>query len=413
MDSIQPLAQGINEYRKLAAPQAQEAQAAPAADTIELSGAAPREGEKGTSSLSDTIKKLPKIDLHRHLEGSLRPETIIRMAGKYGISLPATTADTLKPYVCITEKDKTLGDFLSKFSPISELFVNTDAIREISTECVRDAKNENIRAMELRFSPMSMARKGKLDLKKVMDAVIQGVRQGEKETGIMVSLTVIIPRHKGAETGKMLEDLAEEYLKSGSVAACEGEPPQASGGYGRVNALDLACDEAQYPPDPYVPVFIESENDGLHRTIHAGEARGADSVRTAVEECHAERIGHGVRAFEDPALVQDLIKKGIVLEMCPTSNVQTGAVLSLESHPLKKFHDGGGKATINTDDPGVCDTDLNKEYEKALTRMGCTMEDLKSMILVAADAIFLPPPLKAALKESIKAELQALNGKRS
>jgi adenosine deaminase len=372
---------------------ANDASPAPAADAIELSWEKSRQVEADPALLMAAIRRLPKVDIHRHLDGAIKAETILRVAEKYGIELPAHTAAELKPFVSVTDQDKTLADFLKKFDIIGKLWVNTDAVREISRQCVLDAKEENIKAMELRFSPEIIAAPAGLGLRAVMDAVLQGVSEGEEETGITVGLTTVIPRHGGIENAKMVEDLTEEYMKKDH----------------HFTSIDLACDEAKFPAGPYAPVFQESKEEGIHRTLHAGEARGAESVKTALEECHAERIGHGVRIYEDPALVSTIIEQGIPLEMCPTSNVQTGAVSSLESHPLKKFFDMGGRATINTDDPGVCDTDLNREYFKAITSMGCSLKDVETMIVYAVDAMFLPAPLKGIIHGQILDEINRVN----
>lgn len=381
-------------------------------DRIELSKDKCKKVENDPVLLKEVLEKLPGIDIHRHLEGAIKPKTALKLAEKYGIELPAKTEEELSPYMCVTEQDKTLSDFLKKFSTIGKLFINTDAIREISTQCVLDAKEENMRAMELRFSPNSMISGKNMSLKQAVDAVIEGVREGEKQTGITVSLTMIIQRHKGVDLAKDIKELAKSYVDDKKIKFEEGKDDEKPvQGYGRISSIDLACDEAQFPADPYAPIFLESEQDGLHRTMHAGEARGSDSVRTALEKCHAERIGHGVRSFEDPALVEELVKKEVVLEMCPTSNIQTGAVDSLKNHPLKKFYDLGGKPTINTDDPGVCGTDLKSEYMKSISDIGCTLEDVENMILFAVDGIFLPPPVKAALRSSIMAEIKSINEK--
>jgi len=381
-------------------------------DRIELSPDKDLKVRSDENLLKSTIARLPKVDIHRHLEGAIKPETILRVAEKYGIELPADTVEGLKPFVCVTDKDKTLGDFLQKFRVLDKVFVNTDAVKEISKQCVLDAHGENVKAMELRFSPQSMAKAGNLSLNQVMDAIIEGVREGESETGMVVGLTTVISRNRGLEKGQMIEDLTEEYVKKGLISNREVEMDSAdilNRGFARVTSIDLACDEANFPAGPYAAVFNESRQEGIHRTLHAGEARGAESVRTAIEDCHAERIGHGIRSFEDPALVRTLVEKGIPLEMCPTSNVQTGAIDSIKNHPLKKFYDMGGRATINTDDPGVCDTDLNTEYMKAIKDIGCSLEDVENMVLYAVDAIFLPPPIKMALRASIAADIQKVN----
>ena len=383
-------------------------------DRIELSSDTCARVQNDDRLLASIIDQLPKVDIHRHLEGSIRPETALKIAQRYEITLPATTPEALKPFMSVTDQDKTLSDFLQKFSLIRNLFASTEAIKEISKQCVLDAAKENIFAMELRFAPTSMAKAKNLELQEVMDAVIEGVREGEKETGIVVGLTTIIPRNKGIETARIVENLTEDYVEKGRIQfeeELQDEGDILEKGFGKVTSIDLANDEAGFPAAPYASVFLESEEEGIPRTLHGGEARGAESVREALEACHADRIGHGVRGFEDPVLMEEIVDRGIVLEMCPTSNIQTGAVDSLEHHPLKKFYDMGGKATINTDDPAVCDTTLGQEYTKAIKSIGCSLEDVENMILYAVDALFLPLPLKCALRQSIREEIMNVNRK--
>jgi adenosine deaminase len=285
-------------------------------------------------------------------------------------------------------------------------------MEEISKQCVLDAHGEGIVALELRFAPNSMARLKNLDPGKVIEAVVRGVQAGERETGVVVSLVVIIPRYLSPEIGMQIEALARDHVNTGAAASPKStkttkSPKRPS--FGRVIGLDLAADEARFPAPPFAPCFQAAEKDGLRRTVHAGEALGPESVIAALDLCRAERIGHGVRSFADPALVERLVKNGTVLEMCPTSNVQTGAVASLAEHPLKRFLALGGKATINTDDPGVCATDLNREFLIAARDLGLSLADLETCVLNAADAIFLPPAVRGAVRAAIHRRMDALN----
>ena len=378
--------------------------------SAELTRAAAAQLARDPARLAEFVAKLPKVELHRHLEGAIRPETFIAVATKHGITLPAMTVEGLTPLVMMTSNDHTLADFLAKFKVISQIWVSYDVMEEISAQCVRDCHAEGVRAVELRFAPNSMARLKSLDPRKVTEAVIRGVRAGEKETGVVVSLTIVIPRYLPPATGLEIEALTREFVARGAAEFKQvrfgKDAPLA---FGQVNGIDLAADEARFPPEPFVPVFQKAEADGIHRTVHAGEALGPESVKVALDGCHAERIGHGVRVMSDVELTARIVKTGVPLEMCPTSNVQTGAVASFAEHPLKKFLDLGGHATLSTDDPGVCGTDMNTECRIAVEKLGCDPLDLENMMLNAADAIFLPPELKGALKSRIKDELAVLN----
>lgn len=357
-----------------------------------LSRAAQERVQRDPALLESVIRRMPKVDLHRHLEGAIRAETFIAMAAKHGIELPATTVEALRPMVSMTANDHTLADFLAKFKVISKIWVSLEVVEEISAQCVREAHAEGCIAVELRFAPTSIARLKGLDPKQVTEAVIRGVRAAEKETGVAVGLVIVVPRYEKLEVADRIEALAAEFAKRGEV-----------------QGFDLAANEAQFPPAPFGPVFRQAAKDGLRLTVHAGEALGPESVRVALDELQAERIGHGVRLFADPALVERVIRKGVVLEMCPTSNVQTGAVGSLGEHPLRKFLEMGGRATVNSDDPGVCSTDMVGEYLVAARQLGLSLSDLETISRFSAEAIFLPPGRKAILLRTLAARLSELN----
>lgn len=363
-----------------------------AAPPVALSRSAQERVQRDPALLESVIRRMPKVDLHRHLEGAIRPETFIALAQKHGIELPATTVEALRPMVSMTANDHTLADFLAKFKVISKIWVSLAVVEEISAQCVRDAHAEGCVGVELRFAPTSIARLKGLDPKAVTEAVIRGVRAAEKETGVAVGLVIIVPRYEKLDVAERIEALAAEFAKRGEV-----------------QGFDLAANEAMFPPAPFGPVFRQAAKDGLNRTVHAGEALGPESVQVALDELAAERIGHGVRIFTDPALVDRVVKKGIVLEMCPTSNVQTGAVASLAAHPLKRFLEMGGRATINSDDPGVCSTDMNGEYLISARALGLSIADLETVSLHAAEAIFLPAGRKTVLRAVMRARLAELN----
>ena len=363
-----------------------------AAPPVALSRSIAERVQRDPALLDSVIHRMPKVDLHRHLEGAIRAETFLAVAAKYGIELPATTVETLRPLVSMTENDHTLSDFMTKFKTISKIWVSLPVVEEISAQCVRDAAAEGCIGVELRFAPTSIARLKTLDPAQVTEAVIRGVRAAEAETGTVVSLVVIVPRYEKLDVAAKIEALAADFGRRGEVVG-----------------LDLAADESKFPPGPFAPIFQQAAKDGLHRTVHAGEALGPESVQVALDDLKAERIGHGVRVFSDPALVDRIVKSGIVLEMCPTSNVQTGAVGSLAEHPLKKFLDMGGRATVNTDDPGVCSTDLNREYRVAAAQLGLSIADLETLSQNAAEGMFLSPEKKTALLAKLRARLAELN----
>lgn len=293
----------------------------------------------------------PKIDLHRHLDGSIRLETILELGLENGLPLPGRTLETLRPHVVISEPQPGLLAFLAKFEWMVGVLVDLEACRRVAYENVEDAKREGLDAVELRFSPIFMAQAHGLDPQGVTEAVIDGVAAGARDFGVPAKLIGILSRTFGVETCTRELD---------ALLACrEG-----------LVAIDLAGDEGNFPPELFVPHFRRARDAGLAVTVHAGEAAGAPGIWTAIRELGATRIGHGVRATDDPALLDFLGEHGIGIECNLTSNVQTSTVPDYASHPLRAFLERGLPATINTDDPGISGIDLAYEYEVAAPAAG-------------------------------------------
>lgn len=299
------------------------------------------------------MSPLPKIDLHRHLDGNVRLETILEVGQKYHLSLPGRTLDTLRPHVVVDKPQPGLMEFLAKFEWMIGILVNSETCRRVAYENVEDAKREGIDYLELRFSPAFMARPHGLDAGAVCEAVAEGVAAGEKEFGVKTRLIGILSRTFGVQSAHQeLEALMT--IKD------------------RLVAVDLAGNESQFPPELFIPHFQRVREEGLGVTIHAGEAADAGSIRSAIDHLGATRIGHGVRAIDDPALMDYLGEKNIGLECNLTSNVQTSTVPNLAAHPLRQFLDAGLLATINTDDPGISGIDLDYELHVAAPAAGLT-----------------------------------------
>jgi len=336
------------------------------------------------------LKDIPKVDLHRHLEGSIEPETLISIAKRRNIKLPSYEPEKLKPYIAITKKDKTLLDFLKKFDTIGKAFADKDAIEEITYESIKDANNDNVKYMELRFSPVYMANQYNLKEDTVMKGVLDGVKKARKDFDTDIGLIMIVERQMGTKHAADVLKLAKKYMPQGVVA------------------MDLANDEYNYPPGPYAEVFKEGKEAGLGITSHAGEAGGADNVRVSIEDLKADRIGHGNRTEEDPAVGKLVKEEGIFIEACPTSNVQTGAAESIAKHPIKRFYDDGYKVGINTDDPSVCDVTLTDEYQKVVTQFGFSAEDVGNFVMNGIDAAFLPKEEREMMKTRYKKKFDAV-----
>lgn len=333
-----------------------------------------------TDNTFEAVRRMPKIELHRHLEGSLRLETLVEIALENKIPIPKYDVESLRPLVQVTpDQPKTPQNFLSKFNTLRQFYLSPEIIKRLTREVIIDAANDNVKYMELRFTPKTLC--------KVIDCTpfdaIQWVCEATRETivqhDIDVWLIVSINRHEGVE-------LAEEVAQA--VYKCHDQS---------IVALDLAGLEAGYSASAFRDVFRKARENGLHVTLHAGEWEGAQSVWDAVGNVGAERIGHGIHVIEDPGVVQILRDRGIVLEVCPSSNVDSGAVTSIEQHPLRKLIDSNLLVTINTDDPLISGITLSDEIYRTMERYELTLENIKQHTLIAARSAFLPSEKRSKL----------------
>jgi adenosine deaminase len=298
----------------------------------------------------------PLIDLHRHLDGNLRLETILELGRRHNLPLPAWDFEGLRPHVQVMEPQPGVMAFIAKFKWMMAVLVDYDACRRVAYENLEDAQREGIDYVELRFSPWFMAESHDLDPAGVVEAVADGVEAGARDFGVKVNLIGILSRTYGTDVvWKELEALLQHR--------------------DRLVALDLAGDEANQPGDLFVEHLQRARDAGWQVTIHAGEITGPESVWQAILDLRAARIGHAVRAVEDPVLLDYMAERQIGIESSLTSNVQTSIVPDYASHPLRTFLERGLLATINTDDPGVSGIDLRHEYEVAAPAAGLTAED--------------------------------------
>ena len=327
-------------------------------------------------------RELPLVELHRHLDGSIRLETILELADQHGIVLPARDVAGLAPYIHVDESTPGLMAFLERFEHMTAVLVDADACRRVAYENVEDARSEGIDYIELRYSPMFMAKSHGMDPAEVMEACADGVRAAERDTGLRANIIGILSRTYGVET-------------------CMRELDAILAHRDHIVAVDLAGDEHRYPAQLFKAHFDRVRDAGLHVTIHAGEADGPRSVWSAIEDLGAERIGHGFRAVEDPALVEHLAKHGIGLEVCPTSNLHTSTVRNYTSHPIKALADEGVKFCLNTDDPGISAMDIEHEYTVAAPATGLNGKQIHQSQLDGLEMAFLSEQDKAGLKRKV------------
>ncbi|MFZ1864429.1 MAG: adenosine deaminase [Polyangiales bacterium] len=336
-------------------------------------------------SLSD-IQRLPKTDLHVHLDGSLRLSTMLELAQQQGVSLPADDPQGLAKALHCGEHAGSLVEYLKAFDTTLKVLQTEEALYRAAYELCEDAAAENVRYMEVRYSPMLHTRGG-LRLTTVVEAVLAGLWDAQKDHGVVANVILCGIRNISPESSVEMAELAVAYKNRGVVA------------------FDLAGAEYDYPAKHHVRAFKLVHNNNIAVTIHAGEAYGPASIHQAIHVCGAHRIGHGCRLREDGDLLHYVNDHRIALECCPSSNVQTGAVKDLRSHPLKLYFDLGLRVTINTDNRLITDTTVSNELWLCHTQMGLNAQDIHRIIINGFKAAFLPFHQKQTMVRSVSREL--------
>lgn len=329
-------------------------------------------------------KSLPLTDLHRHLDGNIRAQTILELGRQFNVPLPAQTLEALRPHVQVTQNQPDLVSFLAKLDWGVKVLGSLDACHRIALENMEDAARQGLHYVELRFSPRYMAMTHNLPVAGVVEAVIDGVRQGIRDYGVQARLIGILSRTFGE-------------------VACEAELEGLLAHRDAITALDLAGDEIGFPGSLFLNHFNRARDAGWRITVHAGEAAGPQSIWQAIRELGAERIGHGIKAAQDEKLMDFLAEQGIGIESCLTSNIQTSTVGSLAEHPLFTFLDRGILATINSDDPAVQGVDIVHEYTQAAPQAGLSAAHIRTAQENGLKIAFLSETEKRALLESVRA----------
>ncbi len=324
-------------------------------------------------------KNIPLVDLHRHLDGSVRLGTILDLARQHGLALPADDLEGLRPYAQMTQKYEDLAAALGKFALNQSIFFDYDAVRRVALENVEDAAREGIDYIELRYSPVFIAEKYGLDPQGVASVISEVWEEARRRQDVQVNLVVILSRHYGPEVVRAELRAALTQRERGVVG------------------LDIAGVETNAPGSLFVEHCRTARAAGLHLTVHAGEWSGPRSVRQAVEELEAERIGHAVGAKDDPAVMDLIAERGVAIECCPTSAVQFSMVPSYQAHPLKEWLRRRLLVTIATDDPGISAIDLPYEYRMLDEEFCLSPEEVGVLQANGVKAAFLSPAEKEAL----------------
>jgi adenosine deaminase len=329
---------------------------------------------------------MPKAELHCHLDGSLRPETMLDLGREHGIKMPRDNPVELRKYMC-ADNVPNLADYLHRFDTTISILQTEEALERVAYELVEDASLDGLRYMEVRNAPHLNIRGG-LTVDQVIEATMRGLSRGEAEFGTIARFITCSLRHWDPARSLEAAEAAVRHKDLGVVG------------------FDLAGAEAEFSAAAHAAAFEYARKHLLRVTCHAGEAAGPASIRSALFDCNASRIGHGVRAQEDPDLLDYIRDTGVTLELCPTSNEQTHAVASYAEHPLKRYLDSGVRVTINTDSRLISGVTLTDEYVRAVNELGLTIADLCRCVMNAFESSFLPFAERAALTAGIRTELQ-------
>lgn len=325
----------------------------------------------------ERLLRLPKAELHVHLDGSLRPATLIELARERGVALPAQDAETLRARMIVSDA-VSLEEYLERFRLTLAVMQDAEAIERIAYELAEDHARESVGWLEVRFCP-GLCTAGGLAPDEVLDAALAGLERARVDHGMPSAVIVTALRSLPVAASCEMAELAVTYRDRG------------------VCAFDLAGAEKGHPVRDHVEAVRVAAAGGLPLTIHAGEAFGPPSVREAVELGGAARIGHGTRLIEDADLMDQVRASGIVLEVCLTSNVQTRVVASYESHPLRRYFDAGVRVSLCTDNRLISGVTLTDEYEKARDALGFTWDELVAVARMGLEGAFAPPDRKDAL----------------
>jgi adenosine deaminase len=337
----------------------------------------------------ELLQRLPKTDLHVHLDGSVRPETMIELAREYGQEMPKWDADELRDYMHVQDA-RNLVDYLSRFDTTLSVMQTEESLERIAYELAEDAAKENVRYMEVRYSPV-LNIQGGLTLNEAVDAPLRGLQRAEKDFDIKTAVIICGLRNMSPHTSLELAELTVAHHHRGVVA------------------FDLAGAEADNPAKKHREAFYTVVNANIAATIHAGEAYGPESIHQALHYCHANRIGHGTRLFEDPDLMQYVNDFRIPLEICLTSNVQTRAVQDFRDHPVRLYYDEGIVVTLNTDNRLMSAVSVTDEYWRAHEHLGFTWDELCDIAVMGFESAFMPHRERLDMVERMKQEIVAIS----
>ena len=338
-----------------------------------------------TPWLDEFIRRMPKVELHLHLEGSFAPRTLLELAQRNRVSIPARDEQELLRLLNYRD----FGQFLAVFMELARAIVTGDDFERLAYELGADLARQKVRYAEVMLSPMQHLKRG-VDLYEALAGTAAGFARAQYEHGVLVGIVLDLGRQYGPEAAWQVLETAQRAAPLGVVG------------------WSIGGNEIGYPPEPFAEVFAAAKQAGFGLMAHAGEVAGPESVWGAIDALGVTRIGHGIRSVDDPLLLVALRERSITLDVCPSSNLSTGAVASWEEHPFPKLLAAGVPLTINSDDPTFFATSLNEELRHGVRKFGLGPDDLCQLMLNAARAAFLPITLRENLVQSLEAELTAL-----
>jgi adenosine deaminase len=318
----------------------------------------------------ELLRRLPKAELHCHLDGSVRPQTLLDLAREYGVAMPRNDAAALGEHMTVRDA-ASLEEYLSRFAVTLSVMQHREALNRIAFELAEDAHRDGVWYLEVRFAPV-LNLHGGLAPGDVLQAVAAGLSRAERQYGIVARVIVTALRDLAPAVSLDMARLAVDFRDHGVVG------------------FDLAGGEAGHPATAHADAFEYARSHDMACTCHAGEGDGATSVRAAVHSCGAHRIGHGTRLFEDPALMDFVNDRRIPIEICITSNIQTRAARSYETHPVRQYFDAGLNVVLNTDNRLMSGTTLTDEYAHAARHLGFSFGELTTIALNGFESAFLP-----------------------
>ncbi|MDH3423819.1 MAG: adenosine deaminase [Gemmatimonadota bacterium] len=338
--------------------------------------------------MSDRVKALPKAELHVHLDGSLRPDTMLDLAAGRGVAMPADTATALRSHMIVTDATDLEG-YLERFSITLSVMQDEEAIERIAYELAVDHAAEGVRYVEARFCPLLNTEAG-LSSPDVLEAALGGLRRAEAEHDVRTGVIVCTLRTLDPARSIELAELAISYRRRG------------------VCGFDIAGAEQGYPVREHQEALERAARGGVPITIHAGEGFGPESIRQALDLGHARRIGHGTRLREDDALLERVRQERIVLETCLTSNVQTGVVASLADHPALEYHRAGVPISLATDNRLLSGVSLTDEYLNAHEALGFSWSELVEVARLGFEHAFVDEDVRLEMLRAFDAAASAL-----